>query len=70
MTKTETLRQTVKNRLQEEFNEGGSISQDTVHDFAGEEFEEMGGAEAFDIDEEDIFEFLVDEVIRGLTIGF
>ena len=70
MTKTETLRQVVQDRLQEQYVEGGSIDQDTVHDFAGEEFEEMGGAEAFDIDEEDIFEFLVDEIIRGLTISF
>ena len=70
MTNIETLRQTVQDRLQEEFVEGGFISQDTVHDFAGEEFAEMGGAKAFDLDEDEVIDFLVDEIIAGLTISF
>ena len=70
MTKTEILLQTVKARLQEEYNEGGSINQEVVHAFAFEEFQEMGGAEAFDIDEDEIQDLLVDEVIAGLNFSF
>ena len=70
MTKTETLRKTVQDCVQQVYDEGQCVDQELVHDVAFGEFEEAGGAEAFDIDEDDVFEFLVDEVIRGLTIGF
>ena len=68
MTNIETLLQTVKDRLQEEYNEGGFISQDTVHEICFEEFEEMGGAEAFEIDEDEVTDLLVDDIIGNITL--
>ena len=65
---TETLIETLENRLQEEYQAGGTINQEVVTDFAVEEFEEAGGAEAFDIDEDEVQDFLVDEVIGNITI--
>ena len=68
MKTSETLIETLENRLQEEYQAGGTINQEVVTDFAVEEFEEAGGAEAFGIDEDEVQDFLVDEVIGNITI--
>ena len=68
MLNSETLIETLENRLQQVYNEGGYIDQQLVHETAFEEFEEAGGAEAFGIDEDEVKDFLVDEVIGNITI--
>ena len=68
MLNSETLIETLENRLQQVYNEGGYIDQQLVHEIAFEEFEEAGGAEAFGIDEDEVKDFLVDEVIGNITI--
>ena len=70
MTNAETLIETLEKRLQEEYREGAYIDQQMVHEFTFEEFKDAGGAEAFGIedDEEEIKDFLLDEVIGNITI--
>ena len=65
---TETLIETLENRLQQVYNEGGYIDQQLVHETAFEEFEEAGGCDEFDVDEDEVKDFLVDEVIGNITI--
>ena len=70
MKDIKVLHQIVQDRIQEEYNEGGSITQDIVHDIAWEEFAEMGGPDAFSDDEEEAMDMLVYDVIGNLTITF
>ena len=77
MTKTETLiettRQTIQDRIEQEYVMDGHINKMLVHETAFEEFEEAGGADAFSLDEddrEDEEEWVVDNLVAGLTINF
>ena len=68
MTNIQELRQAVQAQVQCGFDEGAYIDKQLVTEAAIEAFEDMGGAEAFDIDEDEVQDFIVDEIISGLTI--
>ena len=65
----EELIQSICERVQAEYDEGCYISKETVSDIAMDEFDEAGGCEAFDVDEEDKFDFVVDELIASISIN-
>ena len=68
MTK-EDLIIAVCERVQAEYDEGCYISKETVTEVAMDEFDEAGGCDTFDIDEDDKFDFIVDDIISGISIN-